>query len=188
MHIIIPDAAARPYQLIGLNYMFQPVLEQRFATLEELAISASGMAREVAQNLSSWLPGAGHAVRLKALSGRDKPLAIASLVAWGRRLQLASYRGRYDNFVFRQGSVSGISKWRGGSSVRNCQVQNERRSTAMVLREEGEVPARSVRLGRQLPDSWEGRRRIYQGCWKSQHKGIKSWDRPAQHGKKHDNA
>lgn len=186
MHIITPDALARPYQLIGLNYMYQPVLEQRFATLEKLAISASLLAREVAQNLSSWLPIEGHAVRLKALSGRDKPLSIADLVAWGRRLRVAGYRGRYDNFVFRQGSVSGIRKWRGGNSVRNCQVQNERRSTALVLHEDGEVPARAVRRGRQLPDSWEGRRRIHQSCWKTQYKGIKSWDRPARHGRKND--
>lgn len=183
MHITTRAAVADQYQLIGLNYQWQPVYESRYATLEELAKAASWSAYEVERNRSSWMPLESEAVRHKALNPRGKLLAINELVAWGRRLRTASYRSRYDNFEFRVGSVSGIRKWRGGSHTKNHQVQNERRGTALVVREDGEVSARAVRLDSYLPDSWGGRRRIVQHCWKSQHKGIKSWDRPAQHGK-----
>lgn len=183
MHLIKADALARPYQLIGLNYMWQPVSEQSFATLAELARAASWSAPEIARNRSSWLPLEGAAVRQNAVNPRGKPLAIDELVAWGLRLRGAGYSGRYGSYVFRVGSVSGVRKWRGGSHTKSHCLQNERRSTALVLREDGEVPARAARLDQNLPSSWDGRRRIVQYCWKSQHRGGKSWDRPVLHGK-----
>lgn len=182
MHIIARDALWRPYKLIGLNYQWQPVTEQEFASLEELAKAASYNAYTLERNASSWMPLESQAVRQKALSPRGKLLNIVELVSWGRRLRQTNYWSRYGQFVFRSGPVSCISKWRGGSSTRNCQTQNERRGTAMVLREEGEVAARAVRHDSYLPSSWDGRRRIVQRCWKSQHKGCKSWDRAVPNG------
>jgi hypothetical protein len=182
MHIIKPDALARPYQLTGLNYMGQPVSTQKFTSLAELAVAATWNATEVARNRSRGLPLEGEAVSQQALNPRGKPLAIAELVAWGQRLRVAGRRSRYHEFEFRVGSVSGIHKWRGGSHTKNHSVQHIRRSNALVVREDGEVPARAARQDRSIPSCWDGRRRIVQSCWKSQHNGGKSWDRPVRHG------
>lgn len=184
MHIIAPAAIVRPYRLTRLNYQHLPVHVLAFATLAELARTAAAEAYTLERNRESWFPREADAVRQVATSARGKLLDMAELVAWGQRLRWSGYRtGRYGNYVFRSGPVTGTRKWRGGSSTRNCQTQGERRGTALVLREDGEVPARAVRCDSYLPSSWDGRRRIVQRCWKSQHKGCKSWDRPARPGK-----
>jgi hypothetical protein len=184
MHTIVPDASARPYVLIGLNYMWQPVSEHRFKTLEDLVKAAADAAPAVESNRRSWFPLERQAVRQKAIGPRGKVLALDELVAWGRRLsreQCLFWRAK--KFEFRRGSVPGVRTWRGGSSTRPHRVQAERRDNALVLWEDGEVPARAVRRGGYLPDDWDNRRRIIQKSWKSQRRGRKSWDRPAPHGK-----
>ena len=184
MHIIVPDASARPYQLIGLNYQWQPVHEQRFATLEELAKAVYEAASIVESNQRKWLPLERDVVRQKAVNPRGKVLVIAELAAWARRLRIASYRRRAEEFIFRRGSVPGVCNRNRGPSQRNRRVQNERRSTALVVWEDGEVAARAVRHDSHLPNSWDDYRdRGHQRNWKAQHTGRKSWDRPARQGK-----
>jgi hypothetical protein len=184
MHTIVPDASVRSYVLIGLNYMFQPVSEHRFKTLEDLAKAAAEAAPKVESNRRGWFPLERQAVRQKALSPKGKVLALDELVAWGRRLSWEQYlRWTQKKFEFRRGSVPGVRTWRGGRSTRPHRVHAERRDNAFVLWEDGEIPARAVRRGGYLPNCWDGRWRSTHRSWKSQHKGGKSWDRPAPHGK-----
>lgn len=184
MHIIARDVVVRPYKLIGLNYQNMPVTEQSYETLEALARAASSssyyLQRCMADGYRLW----NEAVSQRAYGPRNKPLVIEELVAWGRRLRYTCYYGRYGNYVFRRGPVSGVRKWRGGSSNSNARTQSERRLNAMVVREDGEVSTRAARLGFNLPCSWDGRNRQSERCWKSQHNGGKSWARPARHGGK----
>lgn len=181
MHIIARSAIVRPYKLIGLNYQGVPVSDHDYETLEDLARAASSASYYLARNAESWMPLPSQAVRQKAVSPRGKLLNLDELVAWGRRLRWAGYYSRYA-YVFRNGPVSGIRKWRGGSSNTNARTQSERRLNAMVVKEDGEVSTRAARLGFNLPCSWDGRPRNNERCWKSQHKGGKSWARPARHG------
>lgn len=181
MHIIARSAIVRPYKLIGLNYQGVPVSDHDYETLEDLARAASSASYYLARNAESWMPLTSEAVRQKAVSPRGKLLNLDELVAWGRRLRWAGYYSRYA-YVFRDGPVSGIRKWRGGSSNTSARTQSERRLNAMVVKEDGEVSTRAARLGFNLPCSWDGRPRINERCWKSQHKGGKSWARPARHG------
>ena len=182
MHIIAPGAIVRPYKLIGLNYQNMPVSEQCFATLEELARAASSSSYYLQRSLSDGYRLWNEAVRQRATGPRDKQLVLEDLVAWGRRLRYSSYYRGYGSYVFRNGPVSGVRKWRGGSSTTNARTQSERRLNAMVVKEDGEVSTRAARLGFNLPCSWDGRPRNNERCWKSQHRGGKSWDRPARHG------
>lgn len=181
MHIIARSAIVRPYKLIGLNYQGVPVSGHDYETLEDLARAASSASYYLARNAESWMPLPSQAVRQKAVSPRGKLLNLDELVAWGRRLRWTGYYSRYA-YVFRNGPVSGIRKWRGGSSNTNARTQSERRLNAMVVKEDGEVSTRAARLGFNLPCSWDGRPRNNERCWKSQHKGGKSWARPARHG------
>lgn len=184
MHIIVPDASVRSYVLIGLNYMWQPVSEQRFSTLEELAKAAAEAAPGVDSNRRSWFPLERQAVRQKAVNPRGKTLAVDELVAWARRIWRRRYNTSvYGKYEFRRGNVPGLRSYRGGSSSRPHRVQAQRRDNALVLWEEGEIPVRAVRGSNYLPNSWDSRRRIIQRSWKSHHKGCKNWDRPAPHGK-----
>jgi hypothetical protein len=180
--VIAPAADARPYKLIGLNRHYEHVSLQQFSTLEELAKAAVSADYYAKANLRSILPPFDQAVRLKALNPSDKVLSVEELVAWGRRLRQTEYLSRRHAHVFREGPVQGIRKWRGGYGVRNHRVQAERRDNHLVVFEDGEVSARATRCGGYLPNSWDGRRRIVQRCWKSQHKGRKSWDRPTLRG------
>jgi hypothetical protein len=182
MHIIARDVIERPYKLIGLNYQNMPVSCSEYATLEELARAASSSSYYLQRNMSDGYRLWNEAVQQRATGLRGKPLVLEELVAWGRRLRYSSYYGRYGCYVYRNGPVSGIRKWRGGSTNTNARTQSERRQNGMVVKEDGEVPARAVRTGFHLPCSWDGRYRQNERCWKSQHKGGKSWDRPARHG------
>lgn len=183
MHIIARAAIVRPYLLIKLNYQGVVVSEQGYESLEELAKAASSAAYYLEERAESWYRLPSDAVRQKALSPRGKLLNIAELVAWGRRLRRSGYWSHRAH-VFRSGPVPSTRKWRGGSGQTNCRTQAERRSNAMVVKEDGEVSVRAARLGFNLPCSWDGRYRDVERCWKSQHKGGKSWDRPARHGEK----
>lgn len=182
MHIIARDVIVRPYKLIGLNYQNMPVTEQSYATLEELARGASSSSYYLQRCMSDGYRLWNEAVSQKAFGPRNKPLVLDDLVAWGRRLRYTGFYSRYGTYVYRCGPVSGVRKWRGGSSNTNARTQSERRLNAMVVTEDGEVSARAVRQGTHLPCSWDGRYRNSERCWKSQHKGGKSWDRPVRHG------
>ena len=80
------------------------------------------------------------------------------------------------HFSFRRGPVPGIAKRRGGHGIfRQPHTQAERRLNALVLAEDGEVPARPVR--NHLPSVWDDDFRHRTRNWKAQHKGRKAWDR-----------
>jgi hypothetical protein len=182
---IMTGAAMRPYKLVSYNCYSAELRTELFTSLDELAYAAYRASWYLKDNARKWFVSETYAVEQCAFAPRGKPLAIAELVAWGGRLAWNKYvLDTLSAYTHRQGPVRGIRKWRGGSSSRPHQVQGQRRANALVLVEDGEVPARVSRCGFNLPDSWDGRRRINQRCWKSQHKGRKSWDRPAQHGKK----
>lgn len=76
------------------------------------------------------------------------------------------------------GPVEGIRKWRGGyGSCRRVRTMAEKRLNELVLYEDGEVSARTSRLGTNLVSSWDDVMRQNERNWKSQTKGIKAWDR-----------
>lgn len=178
-------AAVRPYKLVSYNCYSAELRTELFTSLDELAYAAYRASWYLKDNANKWFVSETYAVKQCAFTPRGKPLSIVELVAWGGRLAWDRYvLDKLSTYTRRQGPVRGIRKWRGGSSSRPHQVQSERRSNAFVLVEEGEVAARVPRCGFNLPDSWDGRRRVNQRCWKAQHKGRKSWDRPAGHGKK----
>lgn len=182
---IMTGAAMRPYTLVSYNCYSAQLRTEHFESLRELAYAAYRANWYLKDNASKWFVSETYAVAQRAFTPTGKPVAIDELVAWGGRLAWDQYvQYKLSTFTLHQGPVQGIHKWRGGSRSRPHQVQGERRANALVLGEDGEVPARATRYGFNLPDSRDGRRRINQRCWKSQHKGRKSWERPAQHGKK----
>lgn len=184
---IMTGATARPYRLINLNRSQQELRTEEFDSLEDLACAAYRAHRSLKENTHRWFLPSASAVYQKALTPRGKPLAIQELVAWGARITWTRYSRQYRaGYVWREGSVPDLRKWRGGSNTRPYRVQGERRLNALVIIEDGEVPARVTRRGYGLPDSRDGRPRTRQRSWKSQHKGCKNWDRPARHGKAKD--
>lgn len=79
---------------------------------------------------------------------------------------------------FRQGTVPGIRKWRGGGSYyRRIRTMAERRQNLGVVMEEGRTMVRGRRVN--LPNSWDDIGRTRQRSWKSQFRGKKAWDRVA---------
>lgn len=126
----------------------------------------------------------------QAFSKRGSVLQITPILSLGRRLEEFQPTRR---FLYRKngfhhlyvgyGPVPGIRKHRGSRRyMREIGTMAERRSNALVLKEEFEVSPRSARLGRNLPDSWDDFLRHTERCWKCQHKGRKSWER-----QRHDN-
>lgn len=117
---------------------------------------------------------------LRAYSHRGKKLNVLLLTNQGRAARNSwNWRPvlyRPKDFV-REGTVPGISKWRGGPSSRNHKSMNERRLNGAFFVEEGELECRATRRDSYLFCSWDGRARSIERCWKSQHKGIKNWDR-----------
>lgn len=113
-----------------------------------------------------------------------KLLCLKPLLALGLRLQdeRGTYRACRPGFVqiyCGYGPVPGIRKYRNGYRfMRRMSTKAERRMNALVLTEDGEVAARTVRTGYNLPSSWDDLQREIQRCWKSQHHGSKSWNRP----------
>lgn len=184
---ISPAADARPYTLTEYDRNWFVVRVQRFASLEALAAAARVNSWHHAENrrwTTSWL--AGKPVRQVAHNFRNKTLPVDELVAWVDNHHAArlwhSYRPEVE---WRCEPVPGVRKQRGGSGRRRWKTQQERRDNALVLKEEGEVAARPCRRGGYLPHSWDWSPYAKgQRGWKGQHKGRKSWDRPAPHGKK----
>lgn len=62
------------------------------------------------------------------------------------------------------------------SYLRQMRTMAERRLNALVLVEEGEVPARACRTSHNLPSSWDDIPREHDHGWKARHKGRKAWD------------
>jgi hypothetical protein len=178
-------AAARPYKLISFNRYWNVLRTDEYDSLEDLAYAAFRASYYLEQNARDWFGPSSYAAHQKAVTPRGRPLAIAELVAWGGSIAWARHvrQSRRTGYIWREGSVPGIRKWRGGPCDRNYRVQSERRLNELVVTEDGEVPARNTRRGFNLPDSWDGRPRTRQRCWKKQFKGRKSWDRPALRGK-----
>lgn len=77
---------------------------------------------------------------------------------------------------FRQGSVRGIRKWRGGSGYyRRMRTMAERRQNLGVVSDEGPALVRPTR--NNLPNNWDDYGRTRDRNWKAQHRGHKSWDK-----------
>lgn len=120
----------------------------------------------------------------QALTPKGRVLALAPLSAYGKRLWLAYWHERRFGpgfmraYTFRSGPVPRVRRLRGGPPLRHARTQQARREGAFWLAEEREVPVRSKRSAKALPDSWDDyARRQRDRCWKSQRKGRKSWDR-----------
>lgn len=115
-------------------------------------------------------------------SRNGKAMNIQQIIAAANNLYSKSrgYYGYGRRFSFwnGEGPVPGISKMRGGGGyMRSLRTQSERSLNGLVVKEEGEVPARAARSGRNLPSSWDDFLRDRQKCWKEQRRGRKSWDR-----------
>lgn len=109
-----------------------------------------------------------------------KQLNLDEILAWFNRQRQAQWSGlrRGGPYEYRRGPVGGTRCSRGGGGfMRHMRTTAERRLNALVLKDEGEVPARVARTGHNLPNSWDDYRRHQERCWKAQHKGRKSWDR-----------
>ena len=79
---------------------------------------------------------------------------------------------------FRNGSVRGIRKWRGGPGCyRRVRTMAERRQNLGVTREEGPTLVRANR--NNLPSTWDDVGRTIERSWKAQHRGQKAWDKLA---------
>lgn len=79
---------------------------------------------------------------------------------------------------FRQGTVPGIRKWRGGGGYyRRIATMAERRQNMAVIFDEGRTLVRGRRA--HLPNAWDDIGRTIQRGWKSQHRGKKAWDKVA---------
>lgn len=175
------------YQLDFIDVHGQPGVwvTQYFDSLEALARAAYAVYSRRASN-DRWiyyddyrpeLTGRWVQLNLRAYSRRGRPLDVLALCHWGERLHTRWYGYAPRGYVRRQGPVPGIHKWRGGGSYRNCQAQAARRQALAWLPEEGEPPVRATRRANYLYDSWDGRARPTERCWKSQHKGRKAWQR-----------
>lgn len=186
MYITIASGISRPYRLVTLNRYGHLLSEETYSSLADLAYAAHCKSWTVEQSATNWFGSPNRAVMQKAYGPRGGEISTTELAAFGRRVS-ASKMPRWwsapAGYVRRSGRpVPGIRKWRGGSYFQSVQSQNERRTNCAVFEEEGEVPARASRRWTNLPDSWDDKQRHRERCWKAQHKGCKSWDRPAPHG------
>lgn len=135
-------------------------------------------------------------VRVEAYSERGRTLNPQELFAYGRTIKESDRRrrqrarGRYYSFAgwvrpaghhedFRgHGPVEHVRKWRGGSGYfRDIHTTAEGRMNCLVIREEGEVPARACRQIRSLPNTRDDCSRCRERGWKAQSRGRKAWDR-----------
>lgn len=184
MNDLIATGVIRPYRLVTYNRAGREVSEQFFSTLEDLASGAHVNSWNLNQNARDWLGSSSTALYQKAFSPRGGTLPIDELVTYGKRL--SGERGFFwikRVHTFRRGPVEGIRKWRGGSGYyRTFSNQGERQKNAGILADEGEVWPRAARQASNLPDSRDDYHRSSQRSWKSQHKGVKSWNRPLRHG------
>ncbi len=117
-------------------------------------------------------------VCLEAFSPNGRPLNLRGLLELGEdpSTRWARYASR--GLVYcGYGPVPNIRKSRGGSGYfRRMHTISDRRMNALVVVEDGEVPARMARTGRNLPNDWDddsfGRR---SRGWKAQRKSRKAW-------------
>ena len=109
----------------------------------------------------------------------DRWMSTLEMLHCGRRLhELWNSYEFHNSDRFRQGSVVGIRKWRGGFGYyRRVRTMAERRQNMAVLLEEGSTLVRPSRA--HLPSNWDDIGRTVQRGWKSQHRGQKSWDKVA---------
>lgn len=124
---------------------------------------------------------------LAATSERGRTYALDELmVAAGRRIQegyelrqLLRQWGSVTVPAYRRAPVprTGRRPRYGRSWLRRPRTEAERRLNALVVVEDGEVPARSRRQGQALPSSWDDIPREIPHGWKDQHRGRKSWDK-----------
>ena len=186
MPVIIPqDANVRPFILTEYNRQWQVVRVRTYRTLEDMAVGAWSAADQLARN-NRWWPYAEDPVTQTATHLFGKRYVVADLVVWGRKLWGRDIKaiGPYRYPEHRRGSWPNIHKRRGGWRASHPHVQAEQRLNASVLLEEGEIAARPSR-GRGYMPTGRDRRWTDRGGrgWKNQHKGLKSWDHPARHGK-----
>lgn len=101
-----------------------------------------------------------------------------SLNASRKRYRLShSYSYQPAGYVWRKTPVPRTGSWRKGYS--QAPVRHKRMfMQAVAFKEEGEPLARAkIHSSKALPDPWSPRPRHIDQCWKSQHKGRKSWNR-----------
>ncbi len=107
-----------------------------------------------------------------------QPLQVHQLL---REFDLLAYlrgtgSGRVRHGERGHGPVRGIRKWRGGFGwFRTVNTSQEKRTHALVLHDEGEVPARAARSPKNLPTAWDDFLRVPQRSWKKQSKARKQW-------------
>jgi hypothetical protein len=140
--------------------------------------------RTLSQGTAPWYPlraAAELLIRVQHHSGRYVALApllelgfhgareSAECQRWG---SLAHYPG--------YGPVPGVSngRWPRGCYYRRVKTFAEIRENCLVVEEDGEKAARCARTGRNLPTVRDDISREKPRCWKSQHRGAKSWDKP----------
>lgn len=130
-------------------------------------------------------------VELEAFGKTGRALKIVPLLELARKVrdrrhQRALIRDTGSDAHYRgQGPVYGIRKSRGGGHYfRRMSTMSERRLNGMTLHEEGEVAPRPSRCGFNLPSNYDDYQVCRQDNWKSQHKGVKSWDRQVTLSKK----
>jgi hypothetical protein len=107
-----------------------------------------------------------------------QPLPVRQLL---REFDLLAYlqgtgSGRLRRGERGHGPVRGIRKRRGGFRwFRTIHTSQEKRIHALVLNDEGEVPARAARSAKNLPTAWDDFLRVPQRSWKKQSKARKQW-------------
>lgn len=106
-------------------------------------------------------------------------LSTLELLYLGRRLSALWNSYEYHNASqFRNGSVNGIRKWRGGGGYyRRVRTMAERRQNMGVSGDEGVGLVRARRSGRNLPNTWDDIQRSRERGWKAQYRGKKAWDK-----------
>ena len=159
------------------------VTTQYFETLQELAKAICGLKYD-SERVNRWLMLNGLSrsdywltTRVRATSHRGRALDVLTLSETASKAFNTYGIWSVPGYVRRAGPVHGISKSRGGRHSRHCKSMGERRMNIGWLPEEGEVECRAVRRESYLYDTWDGRWRNNERCWKSQHRGLKSWDR-----------
>jgi len=185
MYITNTSGVSRPYRLVTFNRHGHMLSEESYSSLADLAYAAHRKSWSVEPTATNWFGSSSQAVMQQAYGPRGALISMTELQAFGRRvssIKMPRWWQTPAGYVRRNGPVPGIRKWRGGSYFQSVQSQNERRTNCGVFEEEGEVPARASRRWTNLPDSWDDKQRNRERCWKAQHKGCKSWDRPAPHG------
>lgn len=177
----IPRSTPRHLYELTIVYSGQDKLEVRtYPSLEALGEAAYWLHA----HRGCWLKS------LTATSEQGRTFAVEELMAAaGRRIQegyvlrqLLWQRGSLTEPAYRRAPVprTGRRTSYGRSWLRRPRTEAERRLNALVVFEDGEVPARNRRRGRALPSSWDDIPREIPRGWKDQHKGRKSWDKPGR--------